>query len=261
MSLDLLINSLTKYNRFERETSLLYWYPKVRSLVPIPKTIVIKLSERELVELIKAFLEANGDDRFKARKDVLERFVGRVSVAVNEVGGYPAFYRSDMLSGKHDYLNTCYLPSESRILPHTIAIIEKHFEGIEPIPLSAFVVRELLKPDYGFKAFGGLPIARERRIFIRDHKVEAIYPYWPEDAIHFGLETREYAKTNWAEILEKLNNETPEEEVLLGYAKKIAEVMDGYWSVDFLYDRERGWFLIDMARGEVSWRPDEEKST
>jgi hypothetical protein len=35
----------------------------------------------------------------------------------------------------------------------------------------------------------------------------------------------------------------------------IAEVLDGYWSVDFACDTAGKWHMIDMARGEISWHP------
>jgi len=66
----------------------------------------------------------------------------------------------------------------------TIEDNEMKFWMSEEYPPAAFMVREFLDLDASFKAFGGLPIAREWRIFASPEKVICYHPYWPaEDAL------------------------------------------------------------------------------
>jgi hypothetical protein len=101
----------------------------------------------------------------------------------------------------------------------------------------------------GFKAFEGMPVSKERRYFVRDGKVVCKHPYWPEDAI-YGHKL----PPDWKLLLAAMNLETGEErEQLNAYAVKFASVNPGFWSVDFAQDARGNWWLIDAARGEVSW--------
>jgi len=45
-------------------------------------------------------------------------------------------------------------------------------------------------------------------------------------------------------------------DVVLSYARVIAERVEGYWSVDFA-KTSRGWYFIDMTLGKASWKPKE----
>jgi len=56
--------------------------------------------------------------------------------------------------------------------------------------------------------------------------------------------------------LKDMNKETPLEQCELHTtASKIAQVFDGYWSIDFCRARNGQWYCIDMAEGNRSWHP------
>ena len=38
---------------------------------------------------------------------------------------------------------------------------------------------------------------------------------------------------------------------------EVCKVFDDYWSVDFAKSLDGTWYMIDMARGEVSYQSDE----
>lgn len=38
-------------------------------------------------------------------------------------------------------------------------------------------------------------------------------------------------------------------------AAAIGRLLPGYWSIDFARTKAGWWYLIDMAAGEMSWRP------
>lgn len=170
--------------------------------------------------------------------------------------GYPCFLRSDILSGKHEWGHTCFVPSADVMHHHMFSICESHVMAMMCPPPLAFAVRRLLTPAPGFSAFGlfgslPLPIGRERRYFVRDGEVECHHGYWPEEAIH------DADMIDWPVVLARLNHETSEEVALLtGYAEQLAQCFPGYWSVDFMADAEGEWWFIDAALGEDSWHPE-----
>ena len=222
--------------------SLLYWWPRIKDLgIPVPRTEVVEIPSDVL---LKAPFEP----------ELLEPYMDRVYEAARRIG-YPLFLRSDQLSGKHDWAETCYVPSEDVLFSHIIRVLEwHHLAQVIPIPARALVFREFLELDWAFRAFKGLPVARERRYFIKDGEVLCHHPYWPEEAIRECEWSVD--KPNWRELLAELNRETPEEvELLTGYSLRVAEVMDGFWSIDYARARDGTWYLIDMAVGEISWHP------
>ena len=171
--------------------------------------------------------------------------------------GYPVFIKTDLYSGKHLFKDTCYVEHEKDLATHLIRLIEEMecVNIISGLPLHGLIVREFIELDWRFKAFHGLPIAPERRYLIKNHKVITHFSYWPEDAIRFYKGTPE--PKNWRELLREMDIEDKTEVALLtGYSNKVAGVMNGFWSVDFARGRDGIWYLIDMARGEVSWIPE-----
>ncbi len=56
------------------------------------------------------------------------------------------------------------------------------------------------------------------------------------------------------QFLDALNKETTDEVLLLTtYAQKVADLFDGYWSVDFAMGKDSKWYLLDMALGDDSF--------
>ena len=168
--------------------------------------------------------------------------------------GYPVFVRTDHLSYKHGFLDYCYVESEESLIRKIYNVIEVGLCMMPPLPTKAIIIRKYIVPDYKFRAFNGLPIAPERRYFVRDGKVVKHMPYWPEDAIKFWTVPE---PEGWREMLKEMNMETEEEiKLLTEYAEAIGSALGGYWSVDFMRGRDGKWYFIDMARGEVSWGGD-----
>ena len=228
---------------YSKKNSLLYWFPKIRTLdIPVPRTKWVTVNEN-----LAQYVYSNKGFPAKLKRRL--KNCGRTV-------GYPLFLRTDLLSGKHNWEQTCYVKSEDELIQHVYALIEESAcAGVLGLDIRAFVFREFIELDWKFKAFRGLPISRERRYFIKDGKVLCHHPYWIEDAIARGWH-KYPLPANWREILKQLNVETPEEvQVLTEYAEKVAKTVDGYWSIDFAYSKSGKWYLIDMARGLASWHP------
>lgn len=246
---------------FDERNSLLYWFPKVSKLgIPVPKTVWIEFPH----ELGRKLVGEGNIDEFKPYLKKIEQKA--------ETLGYPVFIRTDSASHKHGWDKAAFVRKKSDMLNHIIDTIEfNEMAGFIGLNYKAIVVREFLELDWRFKAFhGNMPVARERRYFVKDGKVLCHHPYWIEKAIataHKGEGTRSFLgylphklPNKWKEMLAELNEETESEVKLLTvYAEKISAVVDGYWSVDFACSREGKWFLIDMANGYASFHPDCDK--
>lgn len=222
------------------KTSLLYWWPKVKDLgIPVPKTVILEVDN----ETLSSILEAPWDPHLAVH----------VYEAAREIG-FPLFVRTDLASGKHGWKRTCYVASEGMLLANVRGVVEENEMPIIPLDYRALVFREMLKLFAPFTAFrGDLPIAKERRYFIRDGQVECHHPYWIEGAVAAGRAEAE----GWREILAGLNTEYPSEiEILTSYSQNVAAVIEGYWSIDYAFAADGTWYLIDMAEGQKSWHPE-----
>lgn len=225
------------------KNSMLYWWQLVCDLdVPKPETRIVEMS------LCSDSLSP------------VYTYMKKIRKAVKEVGGYPVFMRTDLMSGKFDWERTCFCASERDLIANIPNLVE-FSENCDMIgrPVKALVFRRYIEMDAAFRAFHGLPISRERRYFVRDGKAACHHPYWPEEAIKFYSKyPANYEKDGgWVHQLDCLNyEETDEVELLTRYAEKIGSVLPGYWSVDFCLSRDGEWYFIDCAKGENSWHPE-----
>ena len=229
----------------EEQSSLLFWFLDVKDILPVPKTLVLVLSEPEKEELISAL-----DD-----KPLSKELIGRLTTYGAKTG-YPLFLRTDNISGKHSWKDTCYVPDEKSLVVHALSLIEESMcAGFMGVSFDAFVFRQFLSLETTFNAFhGDMPVSKERRYFVRDGKVVCHHSYWPEDSIR--PPSSRILPDDWKARLTKLNDESPDEvKHLTGLAEKWPH--PDYWSIDFACDKEGNWWFIDAARGELSWHPED----
>ena len=225
------------------KTSMLYWYPKIKDLeIPMPYTRIIKLKNNT-----KNLMPVCDGDMSLIKVEIEEAKV------VADALGFPCFLRTDYTSNKHDWENSCFIQKEEDIESGVMNIIEFSFcADIMGLPINALIFREYIPMRNLFKAFRGMPVNPEIRFFIRDGKIDAWYWYWIEDAIADGRVDK--LPGDWRSILSKAK-ESVDIDLLTKYALKVANVLDGYWSVDFCQAANGKWYLIDMAEGDKSWRP------
>ena len=222
---------------------MLFWWPLVKDLdIPMPRTYIIGMS-------------LSSDKPTRAMK-----YLSEIRHAVKFCGGYPIFMRTDLMSAKFDWSKTCYCAGEQELIANIPRLAEVS-ETCDMIgrPVSALIFREYIEMVSGFKAFGGLPISRERRYFVRDGQVICHHAYWPRDAIRFY--SPQFKNPEWETRLANLNVEHDDEiKLLTKYAEIIGSALPGYWSVDFCNARPQRnkprWYFIDCALGENSWHPE-----
>lgn len=224
-------------------SSMLNWWPLVSGLnIPQPKTVILPFEDCD-----REALDFEGTSN---------EMIERVRNTLAEVGGPPAFLRTDQSSGKHLYLKGCYIPKDcDDMAQHLCTVIVSNLLcDLWPM---AFAVRQFIPLAAKFTAFSGLPIAPERRYMVRDNVVEKHFAYWPADAIAQSADTWPPSEPNWRDLLQQVNEEQPGEvKTLTAYAEMVGSLMGGYWSVDFAQGKDGIWSLIDMAEGDLSWQPE-----
>lgn len=225
------------------ETCLAYWYPKLEAAdlgINLPKTLIVDTCNCQLDLLL------NGD-----RPIGFDDFLDRVKAAIEQIG-LPCFLRTGMTSGKHGWQETCYLTDISDLESHVSELVEySACCDMLGLPTDVWVVRELLNTNPAFYAFSGvMPVTKERRYFVRDGLIEHHQPYWDPKVIA-GHTT----EPDWKTKLREINEEFPDEiELLSQLTQQVSLVIPGYWSIDWLWTTDRGWFLIDMAEGQKSYK-------
>lgn len=221
---------------------MFYWWPKVKDLpVPQPKTIMIRHEGAFQGKLSYAPIDGEPDEYF------IEMLEGVKKAALKI--GYPVFIRSDGTSNKHDWKKSCFVENEEQLYGHICNILEFTAMVMFGLSFNGIAVREFLSLDWKFTAhWGEMPVAAERRYFVRDGKFQCWHPYWPPTSI------KRPSIPNWRETLKEL--QTPkkgEPELLTGYAELIGRTLGGYWSVDFCRHKNGTWYLTDMALGDESY--------
>lgn len=168
-----------------------------------------------------------------------------IDAAAEQVGGYPVFLRTEASSDKHSWKDTCYLTAAGDIGQHVYNLVEHAM--MNDLPCDFFAVRRLIPTRAICTAFyGEMPIAKERRVFIRDGSVACHHPYWPADAFDADEITEHQVRE-----LQELGTE--DEQEITRLASYVAKYIDGAWSVDFLQDINGDWWCIDMAVADVSY--------
>lgn len=191
--------------------------------------------------------------------------------------GWPVFVRTNLLSGKHNYRDTCLMPDATALRRNLNALVEAHamaaFTMQGDCTIDSFVVRKFLRLRHAFTAFNGLPIANEYRYFVTSGKIECMHPYWPVDAVRDGFiadmprpmaeEDEGMARgwhgipEGWVAMLAKMQAYKPTGWTHVERAGTVVEKATGFpsWSIDFAEDTTGHWWLIDMALAEESWHP------
>ncbi len=221
--------------------SMCYWYPKIEGRVPTPKTRMLALGEDMAFEIL--------DDK-EVLSDELFKFQVDLKGLIQELGGYPIFMRTDLVSGKHDWERTCYVQSEEVLFNNLHHLID-HALSIDQMP-NAIAVREFLQLDAPFKAFRGMPIAREHRFFARKGEIICHHPYWPEGAIEERKGTK--LPDGWEDLLKGMN-EIPKKR-MNEYCHMVLRAVnwsDQEWSVDVCMTKDGRLYVTDMALAKDSW--------
>jgi hypothetical protein len=233
---------------------LAYWFPKIQEAgLPVPETRILH-TDSELMSL----LDGQEPDPPGSFRKLCEEITA-AAVEINGDDFTPFFLRTGHGSGKHEWEETCLVPSaDPDVIGYHVAALVEWSANVDlfGLPTQTWVARQLLDtmPLFYCDAYQRFPVTREFRVFIRDGVPDGVFPYWPEGAVEQGNPD----DPRWRELLADASKISQGERIaLFTFATRAcAAVGGGYWSIDFLQDANRRWWLCDMADGDRSWRAD-----
>jgi hypothetical protein len=228
-----------KVNAFEN--SMFYWFDKIPKGIKVPATYLLPFPGAE----------ENSWTYMKYLDSGLPKsFIEEVKGIINENFSYPVFIRTDVTSCKHEWTRTCYIEKEDDLSKNIYNLVEGcAMRDLTPLGIA---IREFLNLEHCFKAFMGIPIGYEVRSFVRDGKVECIHYYWPEASIENA------SVEDWDHVIIGIRMMSEAQmESRRHIIRKAAAPFEGYWSIDWAMTTDGEWYLIDMARGDVSWHPED----
>lgn len=231
------MNRLDKNNR----NRLSWWFPKIPSDIFVPETEIITCDGADLLGVL--------DNQPSAAFGPLCR---QIIEAGNRLG-WPLFLRTDYLSGKHGWKDTCCVPGPGRVAKHVSRLIGESLMA-DPMgfPVDTWIARKFIPTERAFTAFhGDMPIVKERRYFVEDDKVVCHHPYWPPEA----FEHVPVLSGDWVDELESINRESAHEIQLLSRRSScVGKKIGGSWSIDWLWSEPHcRWYLTDMAEAYMSY--------
>ena len=227
----------------QNPNSAVNWWSKIKDLpIPKPGTKFVDVSEHETIRWID--------------EGIPQEIVKKINNVVDNNFQYPVFIRTDLLSGKHDYEDTCLIENKETLERNLWKLNEQHFLAMmrNGNELTAFLIREYLNIKSQFTAFyADLPIGVEVRHFIKDGRWEKGHYYWPKESILHP------DKDDWKSGIDKMKVEAVEDlDKHRGMAKLVGKSIGGNWSIDFAKTEDGCWYLIDMATYQDSYMTEED---
>ncbi len=223
----------------ENENSMLNWYPTLKDVegVKTPKT-----------EIVEA-------ERLSEDKGAIDYDYDEVLEAVEEVGGFPVFIRTDLSSAKHNMRNVSEVREEGELKKKIYDLaLDNLCKSMFGLDFKALVVREWLDLKHDFEAFrGDAPIGYEIRAFINGG-IMCKHFYWPKGSIEklHGIHKPPDWEDKWRQT--KVNTMKRWEEVK-PKVEAVSKVFSDSWSLDFALAEDGTWYAIDMGKYEQSYHP------
>lgn len=165
--------------------------------------------------------------------------------------GFPLFIKTSYTSNKHYWTETCCLNNADRatVLNQIYGLIEYQACMSPHMFTPELVVREMIATDPVFFAFDNMPITEEYRVFARSGRIDGYQPYWPATSIENA------SVDDWVDALAAISTPSAKDLAYMTEAsERITKRLGGYWSVDFLKDKDGQLWLIDMAEGDKSFK-------
>lgn len=225
------------------KTCITYWLPKLQDAgIPAPKTEFVKIGGwHSLCGLL--------DGETPPVAEELAKWIGEAAERL----GYPAFLRTGLTSGKHNWENTCRLDAGANILRHIAEIVEfSECCSFIGLAYDVWIVREWItgKQVCICSRYGNMPVCFEFRCFVRDGEVLCVHPYWPDGAISDGVPV---GNPDWKRDHDAIAA-AADMEAVRSLASRAGVAVGGEWSVDLFWDDKNArWIVTDMAEAGNSY--------
>lgn len=234
----------------EDRNDLAWWFPKIEAAgLPVPRTRIVDYTSFGEPGGLMALLDGEMPTHW-------DEFVALLDTIADEFApDGPVFLRTGHLSGKHSWMDTCFVTRHPKSIgQHVAALVEESaMADLMGLPTDTWVVREMIETKTLFRVseWRNFPVTREFRVFIRDDGADEItvHPYWPADSIP-SLNHVTGALLEQASLIS--HDEIGDICTLAGQAS--GALGGGFWSIDFLQDADGKWWLTDMAEGDRSFK-------
>lgn len=253
----------------ENKNNFSYWFPKLSIVsqygIMVPQSYIVDVPE----DIFKAFFNERKNDMEIVQEWAQKALLPLIS---QHFKGKDVFIKNGCYSGKFSFDKCCHIKPDATDNDIVRNLCNLQYDSIlkETDGNLEIILREWIKPQEGNKTiYEGMPLRTEMRLFydFSSHKPLYWVNYWNWDDCHDPIcvgwdgERKEDAdvyeeyypyleeelemcqKKYWQNIVEALKNVT---------------VMEGIWSVDFLFEDDKVW-LIDAAIGQRSYYWDSEK--
>lgn len=223
-----------------------FWYRSVEKLgVRSPKTAIVDFPPLATYCLVGD--KISDDDKITAEA-LIAGAIDKIRAFGSEVG-YPIFIKNSFTSAKHYWNNSCFIKSENDDIRGKLQELANYLLCHTPLIALHVIPREFIQTNPAFFAFNGMPIAEEYRVFANDGKILGWQPYWPERSIQNPSDPQ------WKAELSQISTPSNDDiEEMTTVSEAITRDLGGYWSVDFLKDKNGDLWLIDMALGNMSFK-------
>jgi hypothetical protein len=237
-------SGLMRYCRdMSSPTNFPFWYNPMKDHVLTPKSEYWHLSFDDFIRMQRW---AYGDN-----SDWDSSLPRTIAGWVNQNIRFPFFLKNGTFSGKHDWSDTCFVKSSSRIKRHLRNIFYMA-ECMSAPATPTIVAREFVPCDYSFTAFGGTPITTEIRLFSKEGgRVDAWQHYWSDESLEGRLTDAEWASLRGMQ--KKAEKHIPALIIDTENALKKSHLSQLEWSIDWLLGSSGNWYMIDMAERHKSY--------
>ena len=228
--------------------SMTFWYSITSQLKDIPQPETIRVSSN-FDEWGMAY--GADDSQLKSEFDAIRKAA--------DIIGYPCFLRNDIMSGKHNWNDACYIEKPEDIEPHASDIMSLNLMMASELHSTAWFVREFLELDNRITAFNGMPVSVEVRSFVNNGKFQCMHSYWPEFSIteHETADGKPITKHRLDEIRTELKRHNDiiaqSKPHIKSMVERIGREFVGYWSIDLALGKNGTWYCTDMGPGYRSF--------
>lgn len=255
-----------RYMRYLRENpnNFSFWYPHLSTMkrhgISIPKSRIIEVPE----EIYKSFFLEDKRDKKTIR---LWAHDAILPVIQQHFQGKEVFVKNGCYSGKFYFDRCCHLKADATLKEIVEHLCEIQYDSLckETLGNLEIILREWITPEPGTKTiYGGMPLRAEMRLFydFTEHRPLYWVNYWDWDYCHdvicYHQEDKKVYEEYYPYIDEEVKLYTEEYWLTICNALKEVTALKGIWSVDFILEKDKIWF-IDAAIGPMSSYWDEEK--
>ncbi len=195
------------------------------------------LSGQGCVNTLSTLFEADGDGR---------NLVERLSVLADELG-YPVVLRTAQGVLRQKWSTACLVENEAdfseRIKNYRYWAAR---EGVRDI---VWAVQKMVRATPLFKAFDGMPVWTEGRVFANNGTVQCFHPRW----LASSLRSVAPSSPTWLELLIQSYWPVVQGDDMRWQAEQASKILGGFMAMDFVRDTAGKWYLFDVDSGETAW--------